>query len=168
MWPQVTSSRQRPLLPFATPSEPSAAPTWKRERETMKARKRNYGKRKRNCGSKKLVRSRRNGRAWARGRKEWGKSVGSARGTCRQCVGESPSESAFIGHLLLLLPVGERPELPWSTLLCGSSVVAGQQPVCCVLSHGGDEALLSMKSHSYFGRRLCWSATYKQLFEPAL
>lgn len=40
--------------------------------------------------------------------------------------------------------------------------------VCCVLSHGGDEALLSMKSHSYFGRRLCWSATYKQLFEPAL
>ena len=139
----------------------------------MKARKRNYGKRKRNYGSKKLVRSRRNGRAWARGRKEWGKSVGSARGTCRQCVGESPSESAFIGHLLLLLPVGERPELPWSTLLCGSSVVAGQQPVCCVLlccvlSHGGDEALLSMKSHSYFGRRLCWSATYKQLFEPAL
>ena len=155
MWPQLTS------------------PTWKRERETMKVRKRNYGKRKRNCGSKKLVRSRRNGRAWARGRKEWGKSVGSARGTCRQCVGESPSESAFIGHLLLLLPVGERPELPWSTLLCGSSVVAGQQPVCCVLlccvlSHGGDEALLSMKSHSYFGRRLCWSATYKQLFEPAL
>ena len=105
MWPQLTS------------------PTWKRERETMKARKRNYGKRKRNYGSKKLVRSRRNGRAWARGRKEWGKSVGSARGTCRQCVGESPSESAFIGHLLLLLPVGERPELPWSTLLCGSSVV---------------------------------------------
>ena len=38
-------------------------------------------------------------------------------------VGESPSESAFIGHLLLMLPVGERPELPWSTLLCGSSVV---------------------------------------------
>ena len=27
-------------------------------------------------------------------------------------VGESPSESAFIGHLLLMLPVGERPE-PW-------------------------------------------------------
>ena len=115
--------QQRPLLPLATPSEPSAAPTWKRERNTMKARKRNYGKRKRNYGSKKLVRSRRNGRAWARGRKEWGKSVGSARGTCRQCVGESPSESAFIGHLLLLLPVGERPELPWSTLLCRSSVV---------------------------------------------
>ena len=158
MWPQLTS------------------PTWKRERETMKARKRNYGKRKRNYGSKKLVRSRRNGRAWARGRKEWGKSVGSARGTCRQCVGESPSESAFIGHLLLLLPVGERPELPWSTLLCGSSVVGWATtcvlcaPVLCahVLSHGGDEALLSMKSHSYFGRRLCWSATYKQLFEPAL
>ena len=124
MWPQLTSNSDH-CYP--------AAPNWKRERETMKARKRNYGKRKRNYGSKKLVRSRRNGRAWARGRKEWGKSVGSARGTCRQCVGESPSESAFIGHLLLLLPVGERPELPWSTLLCGSSVVAGQQPVCCVL-----------------------------------
>ena len=96
-------------------------------------------------------------------------------------VGESPSESAFIGHLLLMLPVGERPELPWSTLLCGSSVVGWATTcvlcapvllcscaVCCVLSHGEDEALLSMKSHSYFGRRLCWSATYKQLFEPAL
>ena len=60
------------------------------------------------------------GRAGAWGRKEWGKSVGSAGSTCPLALCENRRaargrESAFIGHLPWL---GDRPEPFWSTLPC--------------------------------------------------
>ena len=111
----------------------------------MKARKRNYGKRKRNYGSKKLVRSRRNGRAWARGRKEWGKSVGSAGSTCRHChcvrirvrlVGENRHS---------LVTCDQLPPVAWEPAAAGQLCCVGDevwQPtllLCNSACGGGDQ-----------------------------
>ena len=100
----------------------------------------------------------RSGRAGAWGRKEWGKSVGSAGSTCPLALCENRRaargrESAFIGHLPWL---GDRPEPFWSTLPCAGFCF--QWDPTHTFARGADgQQLTKLSTVLFFHMLLLWS-----------